>query len=644
MNNNNNGHCPMQTPSLCLQCARDEMNKNKRIQKLTKFFKNFSSLKNEEGLVLPISSIYRTNTKSISFEEYLESGLIECLLRILKNHVPHDDKFLSKDQNFYLPYYIIEILFKSLNYETSYQIIEKHEGIEIFLYLLSSSGQYSWICSLGILKILNLFNKYHHKGLVNILKKPKEIFSIFKFGLFSNEIVFQRYFQFEGRKNWVQNILKMELKEMNLKKEEYENEQEILNEIVFKKIEMMKLCSFDLLGNLELGLIWFLCDDYFKNFNFFINLCYSTSSLYAFLKLGIHFLKTTAQSMDYLIKYSNEIIPTLKYLIKSNGYDGGIKLKALDIFELCLKNEKSLKIILSKFEFDLLFILFYEQIIEGKKFQKIVSNFTNEQFESTKYLKQLKSFKEFQEKEYKEKILILSNLIEKFNEFNSPQLMKNSAIKDLSKKIKVSKEEELSTFYEKRAETFMKLEEYENAITDISIAILLNPTKISRFQLRSKIFVALKKFTILAWGELEIFNQKIDAKISNEIIDEDKKIVLKKMKIDILNHCQLKFGRIITKNEDDFSSTNFSSNELYPLKVVYKTEKELNLFDDYISKVELSSKDSDVRICAWCDRTQTPKDKKFLLCGGCKSLRYCGKECQLNHWKNGHKSECGKKE
>jgi hypothetical protein len=146
-------NCPIQVSGLCLQCARDEMNKNKRIQKLTKFFKFYPSLKNEEGLVLPLCSIYRTNPKSNSFEEYLESGLIECLLKILKNHVPHDEKFLYFDQNFYIPFYIIEILLKSLNYEKSFELIEKNEGLEIFLYLLTSSGQYSWICSHGILKV-----------------------------------------------------------------------------------------------------------------------------------------------------------------------------------------------------------------------------------------------------------------------------------------------------------------------------------------------------------------------------------------------------------------------------------------------------------------------------------------------------------
>ena len=387
MNNHNNNttttitnsYCSFQIPSLCLQCARDEMTKNKRIIKLTKFFKNFSNLKNEEGLVLPISSIYRTNIKSISFEEYLESGLIECLLKILKNHVPHDEKFLSKDQNFYLPFYILEILLKSLSFEKSFQIIEKNEGIEIFLYLLSNSGQYSWICSLSILKILNLFNKFHHVGLTKILKKQKEIFSIFKFGLYSNEIIFQRYFQFESRKNWVQNILKIELlssnqnnfnfEEENItisttnenKEEEEEKENEILNEIVFKKIEMIKYCSFDILSNLEINLIFFLIEDYFKNFNFFLKMCYSTSSLCQFLSLGIKFLNLNLEKgSEIFIQYSVEILNSLKFLLKTYSFKNQIKFKSLEFLEIILK----------KFEFDLLIILLEEEVEEIEEIEE----------------------------------------------------------------------------------------------------------------------------------------------------------------------------------------------------------------------------------------------------------------------------------
>lgn len=31
---------------------------------------------------------------------------------------------------------------------------------------------------------------------------------------------------------------------------------------------------------------------------------------------------------------------------------------------------------------------------------------------------------------------------------------------------------------------------------------------------------------------------------------------------------------------------------------------------------------------------------EFKKCSRCKQACYCSKECQLQHWKNGHKKEC----
>jgi hypothetical protein len=40
-------------------------------------------------------------------------------------------------------------------------------------------------------------------------------------------------------------------------------------------------------------------------------------------------------------------------------------------------------------------------------------------------------------------------------------------------------------------------------------------------------------------------------------------------------------------------------------------------------------------ICAYCG------DIGFKLCGKCREVRYCDRECQVAHWKSGHKSRCG---
>ena len=46
--------------------------------------------------------------------------------------------------------------------------------------------------------------------------------------------------------------------------------------------------------------------------------------------------------------------------------------------------------------------------------------------------------------------------------------------------------------------------------------------------------------------------------------------------------------------------------------------------------------------CAVCGVRPSP-GSKHKLCGGCKAVLYCSKECQVKHWKEGgHKSECSK--
>ena len=50
--------------------------------------------------------------------------------------------------------------------------------------------------------------------------------------------------------------------------------------------------------------------------------------------------------------------------------------------------------------------------------------------------------------------------------------------------------------------------------------------------------------------------------------------------------------------------------------------------------------------CANCYRPHDPSEHKLRPCNGCHRVYYCGKECQVKHWKaevNGHKQMCNKK-
>ena len=50
--------------------------------------------------------------------------------------------------------------------------------------------------------------------------------------------------------------------------------------------------------------------------------------------------------------------------------------------------------------------------------------------------------------------------------------------------------------------------------------------------------------------------------------------------------------------------------------------------------------------CATCYRPHDPPENKLNACNRCHRVYYCGRECQVKHWKkevNGHKKRCNKK-
>ena len=47
--------------------------------------------------------------------------------------------------------------------------------------------------------------------------------------------------------------------------------------------------------------------------------------------------------------------------------------------------------------------------------------------------------------------------------------------------------------------------------------------------------------------------------------------------------------------------------------------------------------------CSGCGHARRLQEK-FRACSRCNVTRYCSKECQKKHWKEGHKKECVAKE
>jgi len=48
--------------------------------------------------------------------------------------------------------------------------------------------------------------------------------------------------------------------------------------------------------------------------------------------------------------------------------------------------------------------------------------------------------------------------------------------------------------------------------------------------------------------------------------------------------------------------------------------------------------------CANCRRRRVAGNEKFKTCMRCKAVWYCGRDCQVKHWKDGHQVDCVKRE
>ena len=57
--------------------------------------------------------------------------------------------------------------------------------------------------------------------------------------------------------------------------------------------------------------------------------------------------------------------------------------------------------------------------------------------------------------------------------------------------------------------------------------------------------------------------------------------------------------------------------------------------------IERQRRDRKFLTCTYCE-TPLPKRKERLICSACKSVIYCSRACQKQHWKKQHKRECQK--
>ncbi|XP_021912771.1 uncharacterized protein LOC110826436 [Carica papaya] len=92
----------------CFFCVMKEGNPSKRRASILKFFRDLPS-QDDDGQVLPISGLWNTAMAHPNDPEFIELGIFECMAALIWKGLKNR-RWLSHDQNIYIPYYAAHII------------------------------------------------------------------------------------------------------------------------------------------------------------------------------------------------------------------------------------------------------------------------------------------------------------------------------------------------------------------------------------------------------------------------------------------------------------------------------------------------------------------------------------------------------
>ncbi|PKA50757.1 Serine/threonine-protein phosphatase 5 [Apostasia shenzhenica] len=92
----------------CFFCVMKEANQSKRRTSILKFFRDLPS-QDDDGQVLPISGLWNTAMSHPNDPEFINLGIFECMAALITKGLKNR-RWLSNDQNIYIPYYAAHII------------------------------------------------------------------------------------------------------------------------------------------------------------------------------------------------------------------------------------------------------------------------------------------------------------------------------------------------------------------------------------------------------------------------------------------------------------------------------------------------------------------------------------------------------
>lgn len=126
----------------CFFCVMKEGNPSKRRASILKFFRELPS-QDDDGQVLPISGLWNTAMAHPNDPEFIELGIFECMTALIWKGLKNR-RWLSHDQNIYIPYYAAHIIGSYTMNMEEYAESAVHAGVVPALVELLR-GRLTWV-------------------------------------------------------------------------------------------------------------------------------------------------------------------------------------------------------------------------------------------------------------------------------------------------------------------------------------------------------------------------------------------------------------------------------------------------------------------------------------------------------------------
>lgn len=180
----------------CFFCVMKEGNPGKRRASVLKFFRELPS-QDDDSQVLPISGLWNTAMAHPNDPEFIELGIFECMTALIWKGLKNR-RWLSEDQNIYIPYYAAHIIGSYTMNMEEFAEVAVHAGVIPALVELLR-GRLTWVEQRVAVRALGHLATY--ASTFSSLANHGEILELaMQLAVSSLEIVYTHFYQYVDRR------------------------------------------------------------------------------------------------------------------------------------------------------------------------------------------------------------------------------------------------------------------------------------------------------------------------------------------------------------------------------------------------------------------------------------------------------------